>query len=702
MAYALLRMCRQVYCKKYIEILRFRGSTLLNTLSIDSRNSVRYYSSVSSLANLEVGAHQMKTGKFANIATRYQHFFARQILFTNFGSFLGSRKNWKAGYSGLSTFKSGNIVNSNDDDDDEEEDNDDTKARKFKNKSTRRKVSNAKYSTKVQKAGDSLMRPSRYAFKDLSEEDEDQRWVRRPIDDNMSKRKVDWYTKQMAHLISEREVDKAQELFNSMRLENIRPTTEIFNILIAGYGKTGKIRKAFHNYNNIKKMGLQPTAHTFTSLFTICAQISTPNLSLSQLLKLWEEFQEGVKNDEITPDIITYNAAMKAAASSKSLAVTLDIYEDICSNNLPPDCRTYSSLLGACAGEGDTDKLSWVLKEMKEHNVKPDLFVFNALLRAVRDSRSRNAKENRETFAMEKLTSLQHETQNKEKTDRNAKIDSSSAPSMEEYLDIEDSDSAVNALEVSSDKDNSTAPTIFTGTEEILQLMAVNDILPDIRTFHLLLQIAKLEVDEEEYILNLMKEWNIKPDLPVLNALVKRRALFGDVTKAQAYMKIFEEEFDVNPNKTTYQSLARGCRKKSDGMWLLKEMEEKGFPPDILVHSKMIKNATYRQDFQFLTELLKEMKKSHVKPTAEILLLLDEIANKPDNDVLKKRVKAVTRQEKKSQFIRKQRLGFYGFYKTWRHQIEQIEQNKAPKHHNAENDSKVEKKEKEEISYDHL
>lgn len=38
-------------------------------------------------------------------------------------------------------------------------------------------------------------------------------------------------------------------------------------------------------------------------------------------------------------------------------------------------------------------------------------------------------------------------------------------------------------------------------------------------------------------------------------------------------MKLFEEEFGVNPNKTIYQSLARGCRKKSDGMWLLKEME---------------------------------------------------------------------------------------------------------------------------------
>lgn len=280
-------------------------------------------------------------------------------------------------------------------------------------------------------------------------------------------------------------------------------------------------------------MGLQPTAHTYTSLFTICAQMSSPSLSLSQLLKLWEEFQEGVKNNVITPDIITYNAAMKAAASSKSLAPTLDIYVDMCSNNLQPDCRTYSSLLGACAGEGDTEKLSWVLKEMKEHNVKPDLFVFNALLRAIRESRSQNAKEKRETFAMEKRSSLQHETERREKADHVAEIDSNSTLSVEENLDIGDDNPAVNSLDVSLDKNNSAAPTIFTGTEDFLQLMAVNDVLPDIRTFHLLLQVAKLEVDEEEYILHLMKEWDISPDLPVLNALVKRRALFGDVAKAK-------------------------------------------------------------------------------------------------------------------------------------------------------------------------
>lgn len=288
-------------------------------------------------------------------------------------------------------------------------------------------------------------------------------------------------------------------------------------------------------FQQIKKMGLQPTAHTYTSLFTVCAKISSSSLSLSQVLKLWEEFQDGVKNDKITPDVITYNAAMKAAASCKSLAPTLDIYMDLCSNNLQPDCRTYSSLLSACAGEGHSEKLSWVLKEMKEHNVKPDLFIFNALLRAIRDSRYQklNSEESRETLAMEKLTSVQHETERREKADSVAELDPISVPYVEENFDIGGSDSTVSSPDVSSDKNNLASPSIFTGTEDFLQLMAVNDVLPDIRTFHLLLQVAKLEVDEEEYILHLMKEWDVKPDLPVLNALVKRRALFGDVAKAK-------------------------------------------------------------------------------------------------------------------------------------------------------------------------
>lgn len=192
----------------------------MNTLFVDSSNSVRYHSCVSPLANLEIRVHQWKN--FNTFGTRDQHLLACQRRFTNFGNFLGSRtdvlKNWKAGYSGLSNFRSGGIGDSDDGSDDDsgggggDDDGKGTKTRKFKNKSARRKDSNAKYSTKVQKAGNSSMRPSRYAFMDLREEDEDQRWVRRPKDDNLAKRQVEWYAKQMAHLVSERQVSEIFDL----------------------------------------------------------------------------------------------------------------------------------------------------------------------------------------------------------------------------------------------------------------------------------------------------------------------------------------------------------------------------------------------------------------------------------------------------------------------------------------------------------
>jgi pentatricopeptide repeat protein len=266
------------------------------------------------------------------------------------------------------------------------------------------------------------------------------------------------------------------------------------------------------------------------------------------MLKLWEEFQKGVENKDINCDVITYNAAMKAAACCQSLSLAIDIYDNICSNNVEPECRTYSSLLVACAGEGDSEKVLWVLKEMKEHNVKPDLFVFNALLRAIRDLRFKTQntcrKQNRETSASKEGSSQHGDSDNGSRisgrTEQLTVLDSNSTISMsEEDVGLDDNYSKANTPDDPSNKHSLSIPEVFTGVEDYLQLMAVNDVLPDVRTFHLLVQLAELEVHEEEYVLRVMKEWEIKPDLPVLNALVKRRALFGDVAKAQVCQELF-------------------------------------------------------------------------------------------------------------------------------------------------------------------
>lgn len=254
-------------------------------------------------------------------------------------------------------------------------------------------------------------------------------------------------------------------------------------------------------------MGLQPSGHTFTTLFNICSGISTKEVALPQLLQLWEEFQTSVNSKHIKPDIITYNAALKAAASCHNFTLAMDIYNDLCSNNILPESRTYSALLSACVEEYSSDKVQWILKEMQSHDIKPDIYVFNAILKALRlNTRKRDSSNG----------------------DNKQESDSSDVEVIGGY----------DMVDVLPNVEIPKSSGVFTGVEDFLQLMAVNDVIPDIRTFHLLLQVCDVDVSQEEYVLQVMKEWQFIPDLPILNALVKRRAFWGDINKAKVSLDL--------------------------------------------------------------------------------------------------------------------------------------------------------------------
>lgn len=244
-------------------------------------------------------------------------------------------------------------------------------------------------------------------------------------------------------------------------------------------------------------MGIHPSKRTYTSLFNICSIMTSKTAALSHLLKLWEEFQNNLESKIVKPDIITYNAALKAAASCQNFTLAMEMYSNLCSTGIQPESRTFSSLLSACEWGSNSDNAQWILKEMKSHNINPDIYVFNAVLKASRNNKRGGSEDNEE-------------------------LSDTEIPGEYSMRDV---------FPDASTEHKSSG--IFTGVDDFLQMMAANDVLPDIRTFHLLLQVSEPDKSQEDYVLQVMKEWDFKPDLAILNALVKRRAFWGDVTMAQ-------------------------------------------------------------------------------------------------------------------------------------------------------------------------
>jgi pentatricopeptide repeat domain-containing protein 1 len=101
----------------------------------------------------------------------------------------------------------------------------------------------------------------------------------------------------------------------------------------------------------------------------------------------------------------------------------------------------------------------------------------------------------------------------------------------------------------------------------------------------------------ETHLLRLMEErYHLRPDVPLLNALIKRRAARGAFNDAVRCLEIMTK-LRLNPDEKTFGCLALGCRTTRDGKELVRSMMVAGMKPNMPVLGAMITNAIGRFNF---------------------------------------------------------------------------------------------------------
>ena len=290
----------------------------------------------------------------------------------------------------------------------------------------------------------------------------------------------------------------------------------------------------------MKKRGLSPTPHTYTSLFNACTKSPAPQHALENVEKLLAEINTRIKTKkDLEMNVITYNAAIRAVNVCGDPLRAFEIYKDMKYNNIEPDGHTFSSLLVACSFDkvdGPSTAFE-LLEEMKTLKIKPDIYIYNSVLKVMRDFKVFNQEQNPE---------LSKPVSNSGKT---------VTEKVERYVGKEDQEHAhdgnlsenntgranasCNSLQYNnndtkqSDKDLKLH-SYFPGVEAFIQMMAIEDVYPDVRTFQLLLYLTSSKA-EEQYLMELMKGCGVSPDVTFYNTLVKRNAVEGDLLKAKVH-----------------------------------------------------------------------------------------------------------------------------------------------------------------------
>ena len=288
----------------------------------------------------------------------------------------------------------------------------------------------------------------------------------------------------------------------------------------------------------MKKRGLKPTCYTYSSLFTACAKSPMPEHALQRAEKVLGEINVRLSKQDLEMHSVTYNAAMHAFTVCGNPSQAFEIYKEMKERNIQSDAYTYSSLLAACCHDPvDGPRMAFhVLEEINASEIKPDIFIFNAVLKVMRDfkvfhqqqgSPSHVAEENSVgrkpvviTNGNENQFALRSEGHNGEIVGTNTNDNGlyTSQPGTTENTKVP--------------KESVRLENFFPGVDKFVQLMAVEDVHPDVRTFQLLLYLTT-SVAEEEYLLQVMENCNITPDVTFYNTLVKRKALEGDLTSAK-------------------------------------------------------------------------------------------------------------------------------------------------------------------------
>ena len=278
---------------------------------------------------------------------------------------------------------------------------------------------------------------------------------------------------------------------------------------------------------------MQATPHTYTSLFNVCTKSSSSQHALQNVEKLLTEINTRMTRDDLEMNVITYNAAIQAVTVCGDPIRAFEIYKEMKHNNVKPDGHTFSSLLTACSFdkvEGPSIAIK-LLDEMRSMKIKPDLYIYNSVLKVIRDFKVFNTAKNLQFYSnpMRNFTnSLAEEVS--EKANKGDTIDIN-------YDKLsQDTDSSlgdVNNARMERSEDLKLQ-NYFPGIEKFLQMMAAEEVYPDVRTFQLLLYLT-LSNAEEEYLMELMKGCNISPDVTFYNTLVRKSALKGNLQTAKVY-----------------------------------------------------------------------------------------------------------------------------------------------------------------------
>ena len=142
-------------------------------------------------------------------------------------------------------------------------------------------------------------------------------------------------------------------MFDQMSEENVRPTREFYNCVLAVCVKHGQATDAFRIYNQMRAAGVAPDIVTFTTLMYNCAEhqlLAQAHTVRREMGAAWDA-DKGTWSGGVAPTSRFYAATARALVQCRQAGAARQLLEEMRGRGVVPELETYVVVICGLAGQ---------------------------------------------------------------------------------------------------------------------------------------------------------------------------------------------------------------------------------------------------------------------------------------------------------------------------------------------------------------
>lgn len=347
-----------------------------------------------------------------------------------------------------------------------------------------------------------------------------------------------------------------------LKVDRVKPTNYIYNLLISECGRLGFAKKAFQLFNRMKQRDLKVTGATYTALFNSCALTPFINDGLERARHLREVMLE----KQYEPNESNYHAMIKAFGRAGDIQTAFELVDEMKDKKLKLEVATFNFLLQAAASDLEFGfrhaLLVW--HKMYRHGMTPDIYSFNNILRCVRlcgmgDLETMQQVIGDILFSSKKGLPPKTNTLVRETVDDKGEVIliANEKSAVDNQIAVRANDATDDSSKL-EEKLTDQTPNLISRTPHLGSLLALSEVknpedrllllggmggyleqmkacraVPDIKTCTQLLDVIPATYAAEKKLMTFMKKEGVRTDVDFFNILMKKRSMRYDYEGAK-------------------------------------------------------------------------------------------------------------------------------------------------------------------------